>query len=194
MGRGSMVEASSSASKRELRSTYDDLGRAMCEAELNFAADAYVKRLNGDPLKYEPLVDESGGGSGSAPLPKPNGCAPRRLFAPLMRSWWLLLEAQRVRSCTCQGHATVVVLHVQGNVGPNYRKRPSPELFPVGACSVIQKLAGRVVGHRNPTDGPALNCYGLQRHRAVFKFWHQVIPCLAPVVRSQMCYLLCPSR
>ena len=94
MGRGSMVEASTSASKRELRSTYDDLGRAMCEAELNFAADAYVKRLNGDPLKYEPLVDESGG-AGGAPLPKPSGCAPRRLFAPLMRSWWLLLEAQQ---------------------------------------------------------------------------------------------------
>ena len=32
---------------------------------------------------------------GRRAAPKPSGCAPRRLFAPLMRSWWLLLEAQQ---------------------------------------------------------------------------------------------------
>ena len=101
----------------------------MCEAELNFAADAYVKRLNGDPLKYEPLVDESGGGAGGAPLPKPNGCAPRRLFAPLMRSWWLLLEAQQRSTFQLFRHhfiTATVPAKGKGKDSPPWKTTPLP--------------------------------------------------------------------
>ena len=65
MGRGSMVEASSSASKRELRGTYDDLGRAMCVHENHPATQARRRTTRA---------------AGSEPAPTPSLCpvAPAR--------------------------------------------------------------------------------------------------------------------
>ena len=82
MGRGSMVEVDLRLQARA-PSTYDDLGRAMCEAELNFAADAYVKRLNGDPQVRAARRRERRRAARRSPSrvgARPGGCS------PLMRS------------------------------------------------------------------------------------------------------------